>query len=174
MILPPREPDTWRELRDAAARPEIDAALRDLYARLDAAVAARGPTCWQSGKCCKFDSYGHRLYVTALEIAWFQRQVEHADSAGRAPGSGRDHHPLPVLGSPPYPDACPYQVDGLCTTHTVRPLGCRIYFCQAGTEEWQHQVYERFLDELRALHETHGLPYRYLEWRSGLAEGAAV
>jgi Fe-S-cluster containining protein len=153
------EASDWRELMRSAAEPQIDAALRDLYTRLDAAVAARGPTCWQSGKCCRFDSYGHRLYVTALEIAWF---VRHAPPIPEPTSNS-----LQLL---PRQDECPYQVDGLCSTHTIRPLGCRIFFCQQGTENWQHELYGQFLDDLRRLHETHNLPYRYLEWRAGLAE----
>ncbi len=181
----------WATWQQAAANPSIDSAIRDLYQRIDAAIASRGPTCWQSGKCCKFDSYGHLLYVTGLEIAWF---VGHAP--GPAPGSGLgvsgttgDGHKassLPILtthtapASPAsharaqQPDACPYQIEGLCSTHTIRPLGCRIYFCQEGTQDWQHQLYEDFLAELRQLHDAHGLDYRYMEWRAGLTEAQAI
>ena len=164
----------WDAWRVAAARPLIDAELRAIYAEVDAAIAARGPTCWVSGKCCKFETFGHRLYVTALEVAWFVRQV---DAAGPIDGDG-----------PPAPDdrargrsggvclpqlaetagACPYQVAGRCSTHAVRPLGCRIFFCQAGTEDWQQDLYETFLVRLRALHDRHGLEYRYLDWMVGL------
>ena len=75
----------WQDWKAAAERPAVDAALRDLYAQIDAAVAERGPTCWASGKCCKFDEFGHRLYVTGLEIAWFLNQVEQ-DGAGADAG----------------------------------------------------------------------------------------
>lgn len=161
---PEEDARLWRALFRAAERRAVDEALRGLYARLDAAVTERRPTCRQSGKCCKFDSYGHRLYVTALEIAWFLRQ------AG-APLSKAERG-LPLLAQR---DACAYQVDGLCSVHAVRPLGCRVFFCERGTEAWQQDVYERFLGDLRGLHERLGVPYRYLEWRAGLDEalGAA-
>lgn len=179
---------SWPLWHDAARRPAVDAAIRTLYARLDADVAARGPTCWVSGKCCNFDAFGHRLYVTALEIAWFLQQV--APSPGVDRQAGRDATsvggradatlPLPQLAAgpaepdAPLPAACVYQVDGLCTTHVMRPLGCRIFFCQQGTEHWQNELYEQYLSELRTLHERHGLPYRYLEWRAGLVEARAA
>jgi Fe-S-cluster containining protein len=149
----------WHSWRDAAGDPMIDAAIRGLYADLDAAVRARGPTCWVSGRCCHFDAFGHRLYVTGLEIAWVVKQVGALSSP-----------------SPPPPDTdgggaggCRFQKDKLCTIHAVRPLGCRVFFCQEGTQTWQQNVYEQFLARLRVLHDHHGLPYRYMEWRVGLA-----
>ncbi|MFA9479163.1 hypothetical protein ACERK3_12800 [Phycisphaerales bacterium AB-hyl4] len=157
----------WQTWHDAAARRDIDRALRDLYARLDADIASRGPTCWTSGRCCNFDAFGHRLYVTGLEIAWF-----------------RQHAPSPNTRTPPasplslpqlqLPAACRYQVDGKCSTHAVRPLGCRIFFCQTGTEHWQHELYEQYLNDLRELHDREALPYAYMEWRAGLIEADAA
>ncbi len=165
----------WRQWRQAAGRSEVDAAIGDLYARLDADIAARGPTCWASGNCCKFDTYGHRLYVTGLEISRFVR-LSHGRTARPPQASGQavahdTDTALPLL-NPTSRDACVFQVDGLCSAHAIRPLGCRVFFCQQGTEDWQQDLYERYMDELRAMHERWALPYRYMEWRAGLAEGA--
>jgi hypothetical protein len=52
-------------------------------------------------------------------------------------------------------------------------MGCRIFFCQRGTEAWQHALYEEFLGGLRQLHERQSLPYQYMEWRMGLREAIA-
>lgn len=168
----------WNAWRQAAALPEIDVALRELYAEIDAAVAAKGPTCWTSGKCCKFDEFGHRLYVTGLEIAWFLAQVQgvdsgsggfsSVDSTGSSSGGGVR---LPQFAE--HSGACPYQIGGLCSTHTVRPLGCRIFFCQQGTEAWQQDLYETFLRRLRLLHDEQALEYRYMDWIAGLDAAAA-
>lgn len=162
----------WRSWRQAAGEPAIDEAIRALYAELDDAVAAKGPTCWVSGRCCKFDSFGHRLYVTGLEIAWFLAQAPPLAEVGQTQTSGTGG--LPILMNAPFADACPYQTGGLCGAHATRPLGCRIFFCQRGTETWQQDLYERFLEQLRRLHDGHGLPYRYMEWRAGLREAAAA
>ncbi len=159
----------WERWREAAARPDIDAALRALYAEVDAAIAQRGPTCWTSGKCCKFESFGHRLYVTALEVAWFLGQVD-TDVASSAVAESPGIR-LPQLAETA--GACPYQIAGRCSTHAVRPLGCRIFFCQAGTEDWQQDLYETFLMRLRSLHEGHGIAYRYLDWIAGLEAAGA-
>ncbi len=157
--------DSWSAWNAAAADPAVDAAVRSLYADLNAAVTERGPTCWQSGNCCHFRDFGHRLYVTALEVAWFLRHAQPPpEPAGLA---------LPLLGRTRVGD-CRWQVDEACTAHGVRPLGCRVFFCQHGTEAWQQDLYESFLSRLKALHVEHGVAYRYLEWVAGLEEAAAA
>lgn len=147
----------WPGWFAAAGDPGVDGELRAIFHRLQAEIEWRKPTCWISGKCCNFDTYGHRLYVTAMEIAWLLRQI-------------------PAQSLPSHVDphgSCVFQVGKLCGVHSIRPLGCRIFFCQEGTGDWQHEVYERFQAELRVLHETRGIGYRYLEWRSGLIEAIA-
>lgn len=151
----------WRVLLEAVKRGEIDRAIRDLYADLDQAVAERRPVCNASGRCCKFEEFGHRLYVTGLEIAWFFQNVESVDA-----NEGRDI-PLQQAASSPN---CPYQIGGLCSTHAIRPLGCRAFFCEEGTEDWQQETTELFLERLKQLHAEQNLPYQYMEWRAGLAE----
>jgi Fe-S-cluster containining protein len=165
-------PSDWNAWKEAAASPEADAALRAIYAQVDAAVRARGPKCDASGRCCKFNSYDHLLYVTGLEAAWFLRQAE-----AQRPKSDAGYEAqikqlrLPVLSPRQLPDGCAWQVEGLCSAHTFRPLGCRVYFCEKGTEDWQQETYERFQAQLRALHDRLGLPYVYAEWRGLVMEG---
>jgi Fe-S-cluster containining protein len=154
----PQEPLLWKQWSAFAGRPEVHAALTTLYADISAAIAQRGPTCWVSGKCCKFDSYGHLLYVTGLEIAWMLQQPQTREVRS----SGVDA----TVNGPE--GACAFQVQGLCSVHTVRPLGCRVYFCQQGTQEWQNDLYEQFQQRLRNFHDEMGIEYRYMEWRSGV------
>src|SRR4051794_15527084 len=49
----------------------MDATLKrrvlDLYADVDREVAAAGPVCIASGRCCRFKEYGHVLYLSSLE-----------------------------------------------------------------------------------------------------------
>jgi len=164
--------DGWAAIHHAAARSDLDAALRAFYADLDAEVARGDARCDQSGRCCHFDAFGHRLYVTALEVAWFVRRAGSQVSSLK-PQDARNVA-LPQLETPTFSPACPYQQNNRCTTHTIRPMGCRVFFCQRGTEAWQHDLYERFLDRLKTLHTDHGVPYRYVEWRAGLAEALAT
>ncbi len=180
----PAQVEPWPTLAAAVQRPEVTAALQSLYDDFDSHIAAGPARCEGSGRCCHFEAYGHRLYVTGLEVAWFRHRLagqsparpgEQAaqpapDTGGLA--SGETTIALPLLGEPTTMAApgCPFQHDRQCTVHPIRPMGCRIYFCQEGTEQWQQSLYEAFQTQLRDLHEQHRLPYLYLEWRQGLAE----
>jgi len=125
-------------------------AIFDLIVR---AIDARAPVCEQSGRCCRFRSFGHDLFVTGLEVAYTLSRLDTPltdaqVTAARAEGG------------------CPFQVDGLCGVHTIKPVACRTFFCDPTATEWQRELTERCLGMLRRLHDRHGLAYRYGEWRS--------
>ena len=52
--------------------------------------------------------------------------------------------------------------------HSIRPFGCRIFFCDASSTEWQNQHYERLHGQIKVLHERLKVPYFYVEWREAL------
>ncbi|HLO39417.1 MAG TPA: YkgJ family cysteine cluster protein [Phycisphaerales bacterium] len=144
-----------------AASSAGDALLR-LYQQLADDVRIRSPRCSASGRCCKFESWGHRLYVTGFETAYLwarlampQRPGVQAVLDSRAAGG------------------CPFQPERLCTVHTLRPLGCRIFFCDETATAWQEETYERYQREVRSLHDIHQIPYVYAEWRALLETLAA-
>jgi hypothetical protein len=137
-------------IRHAGADPTFRAAVEALYAELDAEIAGRLPLCINRGHCCRFEQYGHRLYVTSVELAYFAAT---ADGTQRPADADSD---------------CPYHEGGVCTARTSRPAGCRIFFCDPAAADWQAPVTERVLRRLRALGEQFGLPYAYVEWRSAL------
>lgn len=137
---------------DAAARPEVAAAAAEVYKGLQGQIEARKPICSASGKCCRFEAYGHRLYVTTIELAAFVASLRQTEM-------------------PPWDGTgCPYQMKGLCDVHPIRPFGCRVYFCDPTATQWQNEQYERFHEQLKAEHERLGVPYRYVEWRAALIE----
>ena len=81
---------------------ELRRQVLELYAEVDAAVAAAGPVCVASGRCCRFKEYGHTLFVSNLE----------AD--------------VLLASAPPYDrpvsaDFCPFQKGNLCTAREPRP-----------------------------------------------------
>jgi Fe-S-cluster containining protein len=135
----------------AAAREDVRAAVADVYARLQGEIDARKPVCQTSGRCCRFDEFGHRLYVTTMELAAFVSQLDR--EAERSVTSD-----------------CPFQIAGLCSVHAIRPFGCRIFFCDSTAEQWQNEQYEGFHGELKRLHEQLGVEYAYVEWRAALRE----
>jgi hypothetical protein len=113
-----------------------------LYQEVDQAVAAAGPVCVASGRCCRFKEYGHVLYVSNLEAE------------------------VLLTGAPPYErpvsDAfCPFQQGNLCTAREPRPLGCRIYYCDPAYQETAAQLSEDSVRRLKALAVEQNVPWRY-------------
>lgn len=131
--------------------------MAEVYAQLATEVDVRRPLCVASGRCCRFDEFGHRLYVTTMELAAFVAGVGE---------QGRRMEAWDGTG-------CPFQVDKLCGVHAIRPFGCRVFFCDATADEWQKAMYERFHRTLRELHERLNVPYFYVEWRRGLRAALA-
>lgn len=113
-----------------------------LYAEVDAAIAAAGPKCDSSGRCCRFKEYGHTLFISNLEA-----EVLLASA--------------PPFEQPVSRDFCPFQVENLCTAREPRPLGCRVYFCDPSYQNTGNEITETYLRRLKALADELGLPWRY-------------
>jgi Fe-S-cluster containining protein len=144
-------------VRGAGQRAEVLAALAELYAVVQTAIDARRPVCAMSGRCCRFEEFGHRLFVTTIELAGFVHDLELSRSGGVAVSIADDtiHD-------------CPFQSGHLCGVHAIRPFGCRMFFCDASAGDWQAEQYEVFHQRLKRLHEEMGVAYFYLEWREAL------
>lgn len=148
--------DFSRAVMQAAGREDVRAGVRQIYAELQARIDARQPVCAASGRCCRFEEYGHQLYVTTAELATFVhdltksgKNLEQAMSAWDGAG-------------------CPFQIGKLCGVHAIRPFGCRIFFCDPTAQSWQQKQYEEFHQRLKQLHATKDVPYFYLEWSLAL------
>jgi len=138
----------------AAARDDrLAECLAAFYGATDQAIAGYGPVCRNRGLCCHFAEFGHKLYVTTAELAFFLRQ---AGGGARRPDAAGDD--------------CPYHVAGRCEARLFRPLGCRVFFCDPDTREWQGPEYESRLIELKGIGDRHGVDYLYVEWLSALRE----
>jgi hypothetical protein len=122
--------------------PELRDRVLAIYAEADAAVAAAGPKCDASGRCCRFREYGHTLFISNLEAEVL------LDAA-------------PPFAKPVSGDFCPFQVDNLCTARDPRPLGCRVYFCDPAYQETGTAISETCLRKLKALAEEYGTGWRY-------------
>jgi len=114
----------------------------DLYKEVDREVAAAGPVCIASGRCCRFKEYGHVLFVSNLEAAVL---LSHA----------------PAYDQPVTPDFCPFQKENLCTAREPRPLGCRVYYCDPAYQETGKHITEKYLHKLKTLAEETGTEWRY-------------
>src|SRR5436853_7876946 len=107
-------------------------AVLALYAEVDREVAAAGPVCVASGRCCRFKEYGHTLFVSNLEA-----EVLLASA--------------PAYEKPVSADFCPFQKDKLCTAREPRPLGCRVYYCDPSYQETGSRITEKYLRRLKEL-----------------------
>ena len=131
-------------LRQAAERPKVVDAMKRFYAETDRLIAEHAPTCWNKGECCRFGEFGHRLYVTALEVCYYL-------AVGDLPES-------------PTAETCPHAYEGRCHARDRRPLGCRVFFCDPAAQGWQGPLTEERLGRLRELHEQLAVPYFYVDW----------
>lgn len=114
--------------------------LQTVYRTLDGADAGNCRTC---GRCCWFESAGHRLFATKLEALFL------VDKCGPPP------RPLTAR-------RCAYQHGRRCRARQGRVLGCRSYLCdQAGG--WSSQAHERALREIKVISLAYGVPIEYRE-----------
>jgi len=114
----------------------------EIYRQADADVAAAGPVCVASGRCCRFKEYGHRLYISNLEAEVLLAAA-------------------PPYDSPVSPEFCPFQRDNLCTAREPRPLGCRVYFCDPSYQETGNRITETYLGRLKEIAIARDLPWEY-------------
>jgi len=131
---------------------EARQALRELHAAVDREVAEAGPVCRLSGRCCDFPVSGHVLFASALEVDLVRA------------------HPEP----PPPEQAgwCPFYRARRCELRDLRPLGCRIYFCDADYEaDRMVEISETAHRRLKQIHDDHRLTYRYAPFVDQLTAG---
>jgi len=112
---------------------------------------ARAGQCRACGACCDFASYDHLLFVTPPELIYLAERL------------GAENLKQMTSGS------CPYQEAKKCTVHSHRFSGCRIFCCN-GDADFQSELTEAALKRLKAICERFGVPYRYADLATALAE----
>lgn len=132
---------------------QASAALVVLYEALDRDITRAGPTCELSGRCCRFEAYGHTLFVSRLEV---------------------DH----LLATAPTPirpldtgQTCPWQdPHNRCTARAARPLGCRVYFCDPTFSDASARLSEHYIRALKRITDDLGRPWHYAPLHTHLAQ----
>ncbi len=105
--------------------------------------------CESCGRCCDFDGFDHRLFVTPPELMYLTAHL------------GRENiKPMPT-------GRCPYNVDGKCGVYEHRFAGCRIFCCK-GDSDFQSELSEAALKRLKLLCTEFGIPYRYTDLATAL------
>lgn len=142
-------------VRIAAGREDLCNAVAGIYRDIERELAIISPICQMSGRCCHFEEYGHRLFVTTAELGLFVHEARNVQAVkslmGREDGTG-----------------CRFQQGKLCLAHTIRPMGCRLFFCDPRTEGQLQLLYEQLHTRLKRLHDEMGVAYYYMEWRAAL------
>lgn len=144
----------------AIARPAVRDAIEGIHEEIAEAIRTLKPLCLASGNCCRFEAHGHRLYASGLEVA---RCVEICRSEGRGITAAQ-------VEAAVQQGNCPWQDGRLCTAREGRPTGCRVYFCDPRASEVVPELAERAHAGIKAIHEEHGIPYVYGEWRAMLRD----
>lgn len=127
---------------EAEVRETAFAELEALYLDLEREIAELAPRCELSGRCCRFEEFGHELFATGLEADY---AVAHR----------------PDLPAPEGPGRCPYHQGGRCTNREGRALGCRTYFCDRERAVELEDLHARHLARLRELERRAGYPASY-------------
>ncbi len=125
----------------------ICSTVKDLYREIERTIETKIPgneLCRACGRCCDFESFGHKLFVTTPELIYLRELL----------GTGG----IREMTGP----VCPYNRDGRCEIHDHRFLGCRIFFCRLD-EEFQNTVMEDALKRIKAICSEEQIPYWYLE-----------
>jgi Fe-S-cluster containining protein len=138
-----------------SASPDVPlrAGLLQIYEELGREIAAAAPVCDLSGRCCRFQEYGHRLYISRAEA---ELLLENGLPAGAI---------IDEAG-------CPFQVGQLCTARERRPLGCRVYFCDPHYAGVGELLSEKYVSRLKGLHAATGTEWLYAELHEFLREQA--
>ena len=121
--------------------------VEEIYNWLDEQIAAnreKAGKCYACGKCCDFDTFGHRLFVTTPEIIYFVDKI----------GSKNLKKMSTVK--------CSYQVGDKCNVHPYRFASCRIFCCK-GDSRFQSDLTETVIKKFKALCDEFKIPYRYTE-----------
>lgn len=115
--------------------------LLAIYLDLDREIAGMGLECRQCGQCCDFRRHDYRLYASHVERALVV--ARHGDPALTPAG------------------CCGFLIDGRCSIHPSRPLGCRTFFCDPAHKAREQGLCHAYQRRLRALADAHGLPWHY-------------
>lgn len=147
----PEPRDLPGRVEQARSSGEAIAQLEALYRDVDQQLAAMGQTCRACGTCCDFDRFGHRLYLTTVELALL--------SAAPPP-----HRKSLAEGR------CPYQDGSACAARQRRGLGCRVFSCDPDTDPAEADLYAHYHRLLGEIHATHSLAYSYVDIISALEQ----
>jgi hypothetical protein len=126
--------------------------VAEVYDRLDLEIQHHDDmagVCDACGKCCDFDAFDHRLFVTPPELLYLAANLG-TDNIKPMPGS-----------------RCPYNVGDECTVYKYRFAGCRIFCCKADAD-FQSKLSECALKIFKSICIEFRIRYRYNDLATAL------
>ncbi len=134
------------------AQSELLNRVAEIYDWLDEQIRLSeglGMRCDGCGRCCDFESFDHRLFVTPPELMYLAAHV------------GAEN-------VKPMPDGrCPCHLICECTVYKYRFAGCRIFSCK-GDADFQIRLSESALKKFKSICTEFKIPYRYTDLASAL------
>jgi Fe-S-cluster containining protein len=128
-----------------------------IYKWLDEQIAAcqmEAGVCDACGKCCDFESFGHRLFVTTPEMIFFAEKIRSKNLKQMTKGK------------------CSYRAGDKCTVYEHRFAGCRIFCCK-GDARFQSDLTEAVIKKFKAVCDELKIPYRYMDLPTALKDFTA-
>lgn len=119
--------------------------VSEIYDWLDLELRDEGPLagrCDGCGKCCDFEAFDHRLFVTPPELMYLAANL-------------RGENVKQMTRS-----RCPYNIAGKCTVYEHRFASCRIFCCK-GDVDFQSRLSESALEKFKSICIELEIPYRY-------------
>jgi Fe-S-cluster containining protein len=159
----PDDASQWlTAIADAAIMDEI----RAVHETIGRAISKHSPACKQSGRCCRFIEFDHRLYTTGLEAAATISELHTLDAQPGLTVEGAKHATESGV--------CPFQIGKVCSVHAIRPAGCRVFFCDSAWSGVMEETAEQAVAQIRSTHRQYNIPYRYAQWGALLESIARI
>ena len=105
--------------------------------------------CDACGRCCDFDVFDHRLFVTTPEMLYLAANL-----------NAENIEPMPA-------GRCPYNISGKCSIYEYRFAGCRIFCCKS-VPDFQNALSESALRKFKNLCEQFQISYHYIDLPTAL------
>ena len=132
--------------------------VAEIYDWLDSQIKKNNEfagVCSACGKCCDFEGFGHKLFVTTPELMYLAANL------------GAENIKPMTAGR------CPYNIKDKCSVYEHRFSGCRIFSCN-GDLDFQNELSEKALKKFKTICEQFIIPYRYTDLAAALNNFASA
>lgn len=126
--------------------------VAEIYKEIDEKIHSHrelSGVCSTCGKCCDFESFDHKLFVTPPELMYLSAKLHNENLK-------------PMKGG-----RCPYNDGSKCGVYEFRFSGCRIFCCKGDTD-FQSGLSESSIKKFKAICERFQISYRYTDLATAL------